>query len=158
MSAASLAKALSTWAAAWSSRWSKLPRSVLPSSAMTRRPGAVLTSPRCWAWRRKAASIAAGSSACKRARSVLTAGARRKRAPKVHIQPLAMHADEQADAAVGGGAGQDGQHREQQQGGKAVTLSLAAARIGDLFQGGEQAGERHHGGLRGKGFGPQRPM
>ena len=28
-----------------------------------------------------------------------------------HVQPLAMHADEQADAAVGGGAGQDGQHR-----------------------------------------------
>ena len=63
-----------------------------------------------------------------------------------------MHADEQADAAVGGGAGQDGQHRKQQQGGKAVTLSLAAARIGDLFQGGEQAGERHHGGLRCEGL------
>jgi hypothetical protein len=74
-----------------------------------------------------------------------------------HVQPLAMHADEQADAAVGGGAGQDGQHCKQQQGGKAVTLSLAAARIGDLFQGGEQAGERHHGGLRCEGFGPQRP-
>jgi hypothetical protein len=38
---------------------------------------------RMLAWRWKAASIAAGSSACKRARSVLTAGARRKRAPKV---------------------------------------------------------------------------
>jgi hypothetical protein len=74
-----------------------------------------------------------------------------------HVQPLAMHADEQADAAVGGGAGQDGQHREQQQGGEAVAPALAAARVRDLLQGGEQAGERHHGGLRCEGFGPQRP-
>src|SRR3954468_4977333 len=64
------------------------------------------------------------------------------------VEPLAMHADEQADAAVGGGAGQDGQHREQQQGSEAVTPALAAARVRDLLQGGEQAGERHHGGLR----------
>ncbi len=68
------------------------------------------------------------------------------------VEPLAMHADEQADAAVGGGAGQDRQHREQQQGSEAVTLALAAARVGDLVQGGEQAGERHHGGLRGEGL------
>ena len=73
------------------------------------------------------------------------------------VEPLAMHADEQADAAVGGRPGEDGQHREEQQGSEAVTLTLAAARIGDLFQGGEQAGERHHGGLRCEGFGPQRP-
>src|SRR4051794_20267524 len=64
------------------------------------------------------------------------------------VEPLARHADEQADAAVGGGAGQDGQHREQQQGSEAVTPALAAARVRDLLQGGEQAGERHHGGLR----------
>jgi hypothetical protein len=55
------------------------------------------------------------------------------------VEPLAMHADEQADAAVGGGASQDGQDREQQQGSEAVAQALAAARIGDLFQGGEQA-------------------
>jgi hypothetical protein len=55
-----------------------------------------------------------------------------------------MHADEQADAAVGGRAGEDGQHREEQQGSEAVTLTLAAARVGDLFQSGEQPGERHH--------------
>jgi hypothetical protein len=64
------------------------------------------------------------------------------------VEPLAMHADEQADAAVGGGAREDRQHREQQQGSEAITLALAAARVGDLFQGGEQAGERYHGGLR----------
>jgi hypothetical protein len=50
--------------------------------------------------------------------------------------------DEQADAAVGGGAGQDGQHREQQQGSEAVALALAAAWVGDLVQ----------GGLRGEGL------
>jgi hypothetical protein len=31
------------------------------------------------------------------------------------VEPLAMHADEQADTAVGGGAGQHGQDAEQQQ-------------------------------------------
>jgi hypothetical protein len=71
------------------------------------------------------------------------------------VEPLAMHADEQADAAVGGGAGQDGQHREQQQGSEAVTPALAAARVGDPVQGGEQAGERHHDSFRGEGFDPQ---
>jgi hypothetical protein len=60
------------------------------------------------------------------------------------VEPLAMHADEQADAAVGGRPGEDGQHREEQQGSEAVALALAAARVGDLFQGGEQPGERHH--------------
>src|SRR4051794_4834814 len=60
------------------------------------------------------------------------------------VEPLAMHADEQADAAVRGRAGEDGQHREEQQGSEAVTLTLAAARVGDLFQSGEQPGERHH--------------
>jgi hypothetical protein len=73
------------------------------------------------------------------------------------VEPRAMHADEQADAAVGGGAREDRQHREQQQGSEAVTLALAAARIGDLFQGGEQAGERHHGGLRCEGLALNRP-
>ena len=63
------------------------------------------------------------------------------------VEPLAVHADEQADAAVGGRAGQDGQDAEQQQVGEAVAPALAAARVRDL-QGGEQAGERHHGGLR----------
>jgi hypothetical protein len=68
------------------------------------------------------------------------------------VEPLAVHADEQADAAVGGGARQDGQHREQQQVGQRVALALAATRVGDLLQGGEQAGERHHGGFRGGGL------
>src|SRR3954468_7725235 len=44
-----------------------------------------------------------------------------------------------------------------QQGSEAVAPALAAARVRDLLQGGEQAGERHHGGLRCEGFGPQRP-
>jgi hypothetical protein len=68
------------------------------------------------------------------------------------IEMLAMHGDEGPHAAVGGGAGQDRQYREQQQVGEAVALALAAAWVGDLLQGGEQAGERHHGGLRGKGM------
>src|SRR5206468_9263376 len=46
--------------------------------------------------------------------------------------------------AVGGRPGEDGQHREEQQGSEAVALALAAARVGDLFQGGEQPGERYH--------------
>src|SRR3954466_5522656 len=68
-----------------------------------------------------------------------------------------MHADEQTDAAVGGGAREDRQNRAQQQGSEAVTLALAAARIGDRFQGGEQAGEQHHGGLRCEGLALNRP-
>src|SRR3954452_19152610 len=64
------------------------------------------------------------------------------------VEPLAMHADEQADAAVGGGAGQDGKDAEQQQGSQGIALALPAARVRDLLQGGEQAGEGHHGGLR----------
>src|SRR3712207_4959770 len=68
------------------------------------------------------------------------------------VEPLAVHADEQADATVGGGAGQHRQDAEQQQESEAVTLALAAARIGDLAQGGEQAGEWHHGGLRCEGL------
>src|SRR5688572_4311664 len=183
MRAASLAKALSTWAAAWSSRWSKLPRSVLPSSAMTRRPGGVVVSPRCSAWRRKEAAAQRlaiqrddpppwrGGGVTKMLGMAAEGGLDRGRVERVHegaqrvdgrgaaeagaeggVEPLAMHADEQADAAVGGGAGQHRQHREQQQGSEAVTLALAAARVGDLVQGGEQAGERHHGGLRCEGL------
>jgi hypothetical protein len=67
------------------------------------------------------------------------------------VEPLAVHADEQADAAVGGGAGQHRQDAEQQQVGEAVAPALAAARVRDLLQGGEQAGERHHGSFRGEG-------
>src|SRR3954466_5241383 len=74
------------------------------------------------------------------------------------VEPLAVHADEQADAAVGGGAGQDGKDAEQQQGSQGIALALPAARVRDLLQGGEQAGEGHHGGLRcGGTVGPQRP-
>src|SRR4051812_46219398 len=82
ISAASLAKALSTWAAAPSCRWSKLRRRVLPSRAMTGRPGrgAASCSPR--AWRRKAVSRSTGSRARNRLRSVFTAGARRRRGPE----------------------------------------------------------------------------
>jgi hypothetical protein len=64
------------------------------------------------------------------------------------VEALAMHADEHPNAAVGGGAGQDGQHREEQQVGERVALALAAAWVRDLLQGGEQASERHHDGLR----------
>ena len=64
------------------------------------------------------------------------------------VEPLAVHADEQADAAVGGGAGQHRQDAEQQQVGEAVAPALAAARVGDPVQGGEQVSERHDGGLR----------
>src|SRR3954453_8587980 len=64
------------------------------------------------------------------------------------VEPLAVRADEQADAAVGGGAGQDGKDAEQQQGSQGIAPALPAARVRDLLQGGEQAGERHHGGLR----------
>src|SRR4051794_24650832 len=81
MRAASLAKALSTWAALRSFRWSTLPRRVLPSSAMVRGTSGVLAF-NAHAWRRKAASRASRSSTRNRWRRVFTAGARRKRAPK----------------------------------------------------------------------------
>ena len=70
------------------------------------------------------------------------------------VEPLAVHADEQADAAVGGGAGQHRQDAEQQQVGEAVAPALAAARVGDPVQGGEQAGERYHGGSSVGGWSP----
>jgi hypothetical protein len=44
---------------------------------------------------------------------------------------------EDQDAAIGGGARQDRQHREQQQVGEWVALSLATARVEDRFQVGE---------------------
>ena len=69
-----------------------------------------------------------------------------QRGAEHRVQALAMHGDEHQDAAVGGGAREDGQHREQQQVGQRVAPSLAAARVGDPVQGGEQVGERHHGG------------
>src|SRR4051794_22106922 len=62
-----------------------------------------------------------------------------------------MRADEQADAAVGGGAGQHRRDAEQQQVGQRVALALGPTRVGDPVQGGEQAGERHHGSSRGEG-------
>src|SRR5215218_2724432 len=68
------------------------------------------------------------------------------------VEPLAVHADEQADTTVGGGTGQHCQDAEQQQESEAVTLALAAARVGDLVQSSKQAGEWHHGGLRCKGL------
>src|SRR5215217_332242 len=73
-----------------------------------------------------------------------------RRAPEARaeggVQALPVDADEDPDAAVGGGARQDGQHGEEQQVGERVAAALPAARVGDLFQGGDQASERHHGG------------
>jgi hypothetical protein len=68
-----------------------------------------------------------------------------QRGAEHRVQALAVHGDEHQDAAVGGGTREDGQHREQQQVGQLIAPSLAPARVGDLFQGGEQASERHHG-------------
>src|SRR3954464_15317131 len=114
MSAASPANALSTCAAARSSRWSKLPRSVLPSSAMTRRAAGAAGPPRCSARRRGAAppemlgGAAEGGLQLGRVERVQE-GAQRvdgRGAPEAGaeggVEPLAVHADEQADAAVGG--------------------------------------------------------
>src|SRR3954468_16328951 len=71
------------------------------------------------------------------------------------VEPLAVHADEQADAAVGSGAGQHRQDAEQQQVGEAVAPAPAAARVGDPVQGGEQASERYHDSFGGEVFAPQ---
>ena len=60
-SAVSVAKALSIWAAARSWNASKLPRRVLPSSAMLPWPGLAQDAWSCAAWRRNAVSTAAGS-------------------------------------------------------------------------------------------------
>src|SRR4051812_50041269 len=70
------------------------------------------------------------------------------------VEPLAARADEQADAAVGGGAGQPRQDAEQQQGGEAGAPALAAARGGGPVQGGGQGGGRDHYSFRGGGFDP----
>src|SRR3954469_12364403 len=163
MSAASPANALSTCAAARSSRWSKLPRSVLPSSATTRRPGVAGASSRRPAWGGGARGAARGGGGSQRGRvERVKEGAQRvdgggaaEAGAEGGVEPLAMHADEQAGAAVGGGAGQHRQDAEQQQGGEAVAPALAAARVGDLLHGGEQAGERYHDSFRGEGFDPQ---
>jgi hypothetical protein len=73
-----------------------------------------------------------------------------RRAPEARaeggVQALPVDADKDPDAAVGGGARQDGQHGEEQQVGERVAAALPAARVGDPFQGGDQASERHHGG------------
>jgi hypothetical protein len=63
------------------------------------------------------------------------------------VQALPVHVDERQDAAVGGGAGQHGEGREQEQVGQRVAPALAAARVGDLRKGCEQSGERDHGCL-----------
>jgi hypothetical protein len=70
------------------------------------------------------------------------------------VEALPVHADEGQDAAVGGGAGEDGQHGEEQQVGEWIAAPLPAARVGDRFQGGEQAGERYHGGSSAGGWSP----
>ena len=71
-----------------------------------------------------------------------------QRGAEHRVEALTMHGDEDQDAALGGGACQDGQHRKQQQVGERVALPLASTRVRDLFQRGEQASERHHGGLQ----------
>src|SRR4051795_13031571 len=57
----SVANALSTWLAARSRKLSKLPRSVLPSSAMLPLPGVARAACSRAAWRRNAVSTSAGS-------------------------------------------------------------------------------------------------
>jgi hypothetical protein len=74
--------------------------------------------------------------------------------PEHRVEALAMHADEDQDAAVGGGARQDGQHGEEQQVRERVAPTLPAARVRDLAEGSEQASERHHGGLQRRGAWP----
>src|SRR5690349_17770211 len=105
------------------------------------------------------AAVVAPGEAREVAPRVLRAGPNGRRAPKAGteggVEPLAVHADEQADAAVGGGADQDRQDAEQQQVGHRVAPALAAARVGDPVQGGEQAGERYHDSFRSEGFDPQ---
>jgi hypothetical protein len=64
------------------------------------------------------------------------------------VEALTMHHDEHQQAAVGGGVRQNGQHREQQQMSERVAPTLSATLVRDLFQGGEQASERHHGRLQ----------
>ena len=64
------------------------------------------------------------------------------------VEPLAVREDEQADATVGGGAGQPGKDAEQQQVGQGVALALRSARVTDPAQGLEQRSKGSHGGLR----------
>ena len=54
------------------------------------------------------------------------------------VEALAMHADEHPNAAVGGGARQDGQHGEEQQVGERIAPALRAARVRALFQQGQR--------------------
>jgi hypothetical protein len=80
--AVSVANAPSTWAAARSWKWSKLPRSVLPSSARLPRPGVARAAWSRAARRRNAASTAAGSSPLRMWRIAVWAGARFQARPK----------------------------------------------------------------------------
>jgi hypothetical protein len=74
------------------------------------------------------------------------------------VEPLAMHADEHQNAAIQCRPGEYGQHREEQQMREGVASALAAARVGDRFERGEQGGKGHHGGLQHGGYRANKPV
>jgi len=68
--------------------------------------------------------------------------------PEDGVQPGAVDVDEGDDAAVGVGAGRDGEDRKQQNVGQPAELALGTPGIGNVGQHIQQGRERDHGNLR----------
>ena len=146
-SAVSVAKALSTCAAARSWNWSKLPRSVLPSSAMLPFPGVA----RRLQQGGMTAECRLHPGRIEPLEDVADGRVRGGSAPgqtEHRVQPAAVDRDEGDDAAIRVAVGYDGQDGEQQHVGQRVELALRPARIRNLRQQVQQRRERGHGNLR----------
>ena len=144
-SAVPVANALSTCAAARSLNLSKLPRSVLPSSAMLPCPGVARAACSRAAWWRKAFSTAVGSRPW---RIIADGGMRRCSAPvqaERRVQPVTVNGNEDDNTAIRVAAGHDGQDGEQQHVGQLVELPLRPARIRNVRQHVQQRRKRSHG-------------
>ena len=143
-----MASALSIWAAARSLKLSKLPRSVLPSSAMLPLSG-------CCACRLKLGGMLAEDNLDLRGIKTLedipdrsVSGCAAPLQTEDRIQPAAMHIDEGDDASIRVAVGHDGRDGEQKHVGKLVPLPLPAAGIGNVRQQVQQRCECGHANLR----------
>ncbi len=88
-------------------------------------------------------------------------GVDRRRPPQGEAEQRVEHLpallQEDGDAAVRGRAGQQRQHREQQQRRQRIALALRAPRIGNLAQGREEPAERYHGNPQSPGIADKDP-
>ena len=132
-SAVSVANALSTWAAARSLNLSKLPRSILPSSAMLPCPGV--------ARRLQQDSMAAENSLhlnwVEPLQDIADGDVSRRASPVQatgRVQPAAVDVDEGDDAAIRVAAAHDGEDGEQQHIRQPIELALRPARVRHVRQ------------------------